>query len=160
MLNYDRNIITKSTEETERLGEEFAQKILSKQGSSLIKNAIIVCLYGDLGAGKTTFTKGFAKGLGIKSRIISPTFILVRSHKIPKSMTYPPSALSNFYHIDLYRLKDKKDVEGLGMRELLEEKDSIVLIEWPEAAEDFLPKERLNVILEHSGEEERRINFF
>lgn len=102
--------ITKSDDETKKLGEVFAKEL---------RPGDIVFLYGNLGFGKTTFVKGVALGLGIKTRIISPTFTIVRQHK-------------NLYHIDLYRIETEKQLDDLGLHEIIEEKNSIKLIEWPE----------------------------
>jgi len=110
--------ITKSDEETQELGRKIAQSI---------KPGIVVCLYGDLGSGKTTFSKGFAKGLSIKKRIISPTFTIVRTYRIrnhesPVSTSEAGRAgIMNFYHIDLYRVKDEKELVGLGLEEIFED---------------------------------------
>ncbi len=109
-----KTFITQSDIETQRVAFNLAQKY---------RNGVIA-LVGELGAGKTTFTQGFARGLGIKDKIISPTFVLIRQH-------------GNFYHIDLYRLNDFKD---LGLEEILSNKNNIVLIEWAEKIKDLLPK--------------------
>ncbi len=102
--------ITNSDHETKKLGEAFAQAL---------KPGDVVFIYGDLGFGKTTFVKGVAKGLGIKTRIISPTFPIIRKHK-------------NLYHIDLYRIESERQLDDLGLQEIIEDKCSIKLIEWPE----------------------------
>lgn len=115
-----RTVISKSPQETSELGKKLAGK------------AKIICLYGDLGSGKTTFVQGFAKGLGIVSRLLSPTFIIVRRYEIPKSGLF-------FYHIDLYRIQRKEDIEGLGLGEILRDPSAIIIIEWAEKLKDFLP---------------------
>src|SRR5258708_7060996 len=96
-----REIITRDSEETKKLGEKFAKEILSEQKVCL--SPMILALYGNLGGGKTTFVQGLAKGLGIKKRIISPTFVIIRSYE------------SYFYHADLYRLRGEEDIEGTGL---------------------------------------------
>lgn len=134
-------IITKSKEETMLLGKNF--------GESLGKGDILV-LFGDLGSGKTTFIQGLAKGLGTKKRIISPTFIIVRHYKIdgPKY----------FYHIDLYRTFSKNDLLGLGLDEILQDKDSIAAIEWGEKLHELMPKKRIEIYFESLSENERKIS--
>lgn len=117
-------VLTNNFEETQNLGEEFAQKI--QPGDALL-------LFGNLGTGKTTFLQGLAKGLGIQRRIISPTFIIVRKYSIDKQ-------IKHFYHIDLYRTHTEDDLKGLGIPEILEEKDAIVAIEWPEKLYTLTPK--------------------
>ncbi len=103
-----------------------------KIGSSLIGGEIIA-LSGNLGAGKTTFVQGLAVGLGIKSKIVSPTFILMRSYKAAKL---------NLYHVDLYRLEGdvKKEVTNLGLNDTWGRKENIVVIEWAEKINNMLPK--------------------
>ena len=131
--------ITKSFLETENLGEKF---------SSFVKNGDLICLYGELGSGKTTFVRGLAKGLKVKSRIISPTFTIIRRHKLDDNY---------FYHVDFYRVNDEKDIGSLGLNEILEDKDSIKVLEWPEKIKDLLPQERIDIWFEYIDEKRRRI---
>lgn len=100
--------------------------------------ARVVCLYGELGSGKTTFSGGFAKVFGITTRLLSPTFIIVRRYSVPKQIGF-------LYHIDLYRIEGEKDLSGLGIQEILADPDSIVLIEWAEKLGEVLPKHRVDV---------------
>lgn len=135
-----RKYITGSEGETRRLAKKIAKKI--KHG--------VVALTGELGAGKTTFVQGFAQGLGIKEKIISPTFVLIRQHPIPKTS-------SLLYHIDLYRLEDAKDFRHLGLEEILSNPNNLVLIEWAEKAEKYLPKNTIWISFERIDENQRRI---
>ncbi|HEX7041758.1 MAG TPA: tRNA (adenosine(37)-N6)-threonylcarbamoyltransferase complex ATPase subunit type 1 TsaE, partial [Patescibacteria group bacterium] len=123
--------VTKNFEETQKLGEEFAKSLMPRD---------VICLYGDLGAGKTTFMQGLAKGFGIKHRIISPTFIIVR-----KYLNDDGSEIKSLYHIDLYRTETEDDLKGLGIPEILEEKDGIVAIEWPEKMMSLMPGKRWDI---------------
>lgn len=111
-------------------GSEKNTQQFAKTFAKNLKNHI-VALTGELGAGKTTFTKGFAKGLGIKDKIISPTFVLHRIHKIPNSTEV-------FHHIDLYRLEES--FNDLGLAGLFKDPNSIILIEWAEKIKHLLPK--------------------
>ncbi len=129
---------TRSKEETQKLGEELAVQI---------KNGGIVCLYGDLGAGKTTLTQGIAKGLGVGQNIISPTFILMRRYELRENF---------LYHVDLYRLNDLEEVKGLGIEEIMDDPKNVVIIEWPEKIESLLPKHS-KVKLKTVSEGEREI---
>lgn len=140
---------TKSTRETQKFGQEFAKKIAG--GGSLPAGGQVVCLYGDLGAGKTTLVQGIAKGLGIKKRIISPTFVLIRRYQIPDTRY--------LYHIDLYRLQSIQEAKNIGIEELLAEPTNILLIEWPEKIESALPQKRWEIRLESIGETEREITY-
>lgn len=139
--------ITNSFEETQAFGSKFITKL---------EPGDVVCLYGNLGAGKTTFTQGMAKGLGITKRIISPTFIIVRSYEI-SNIKFQISNFKWLYHVDLYRLNDENSVEGTGLLEILEKKDSLVIIEWPEKMGSLLPKKRWDVHLENVGGDTRKI---
>lgn len=114
------------------------------------KHPHILCLYGELGSGKTTFTQGFAKGLGLSSRLLSPTFIIVRRYLLPATQSF-------FYHVDLYRTKSEQDIKGLGLTEILSDPSAIVLIEWAERLGTFLPKNRTDVAFEVVNENERTI---
>jgi tRNA threonylcarbamoyladenosine biosynthesis protein TsaE len=138
-------IVTKSARETQKLGE--------KIGNSL-KSGSLICLYGDLGSGKTTFMQGLAKGFGVKKRVLSPTFIIMRQY--PLTIHHLPSII-NLYHIDLYRIKDEKDVESLGLQEIWSDPKNVVAIEWPEKIEKVLPEKRVNIYFEYLGEDERKI---
>lgn len=126
--------------------QEIAQKIAKEfQGSGGI-----IALYGDLGAGKTTFVQGFAKALGILDKIISPTFVYIRQHPIPEKNRW-------FYHIDLYRLEDPND-QSLGLKDLLKDSSNIIVIEWPEKLGKNLPKDVTKIYLETLDENTRLIN--
>lgn len=132
--------VTHSRDETKELGRKLAKKLASGG---------VLCLYGDLGAGKTTLVQGLAAGLGVKDRIISPTFILVRRYSIP--------AGKFFYHVDLYRLNSPEELAGIGLSELWSEPGNVVAIEWPAKAAATLPKKRTEVYLETVGENERKV---
>lgn len=117
---------TKTAAQTRVFGYALAEKV---------KNGGVICLYGPLGAGKTTLVQGLARGLGIKRRITSPTFIIVRKY-------------GRFWHVDLYRLNSPEEIEALGLREILADKENIVAIEWPEKIDKILPKGAIKVYLD------------
>lgn len=128
-------------------------KQLAKKLSRDIKNNIIA-LTGELGAGKTIFSQGFAKGFGIKEKIISPTFVLIRQHQIPASPASrlgEPDTKKVLYHIDLYRLEDIKDLKELGLEEILSDPKNIVLIEWAEKISDSLPDKVTYINIQKDG---------
>ena len=134
------SVITSNPEQTWRIGE-----LLGTQ----LGPGDLVCLYGDLGAGKTSLSYGIALGLGVKEQYItSPTFTFVNEYKgrVP------------FHHIDLYRLKDLEELENIGFEEYLGS-GSVTVIEWAERAEDELPGERLSVYLTYVDENSREIGF-
>ena len=144
-----------SSVETKQLGEEFARSLLKK--TALQKIAAIVALHGDLGAGKTTFTQGFARGLGINRRLISPTFVIMRRYAIPTAKG-KTTRFKNLYHIDAYRLKNPDGLETLGLKVIFSDPTAIILIEWPENIKKILPAKTIKIEFEHSRKEnERRI---
>jgi tRNA threonylcarbamoyladenosine biosynthesis protein TsaE len=106
----------------------------------------VLCLWGDLGAGKTQFAKGFGAGLGITDTINSPTFVLMAEYRgrLP------------LFHLDLYRLDDARDALAGG---LLDEREGtgVTLIEWPDRMRDLLPNARLDISIEGVGDEPRTI---
>jgi tRNA threonylcarbamoyladenosine biosynthesis protein TsaE len=111
---------------------------LGNQIAENFKPGDIVLLYGDLGAGKTTMTKGIARYFGIGD-IVSPTFTLMQ--------TYPEQ---NFVHIDTYRLEDEEDLVEIGAEDYLGEKNTICIIEWPEKIEGLLKnKKTVKITIEH-----------
>lgn len=134
------NIInTQNLKETQDFASNLAKNL---------KGGDILCLYGNLGSGKTSFVQGLAKGLGIEGRIISPTFIIARQYEMGDL---------NFYHIDLYRTQSMHDLLSIGMDEILENKNNIVAIEWSEKLLDLLPKKRIDLKFEYIGKEKRKI---
>lgn len=133
-MDFNNPIITDSPQETARIGQEFGNYIKEE-------GICTVCLYGQLGSGKTTFVQGVAKAFGIVSRLLSPTFIIVRRYNIPQSVGF-------LYHIDLYRIANEKDLIGLGLQEMLRVKNSIIFIEWAEKMGNLLPQPRIDVYFE------------
>ena len=134
---------TNSPKETKKVAEKLA-KILTA-GSA-------VALFGDLGAGKTVFAQGLAKGLGIKRKVISPTFVFMRSY--PFLLHKKPLT---FYHIDLYRGQDSGDFRNLGLEEIFSD-EGIVVLEWAEKIRDVLPKRRIDVTISVTGDKTRKIS--
>lgn len=144
------SVITRNEKETESLGKKFAKKLLPGD---------VVFLYGDLGFGKTTFVKGIAQGMEIKSKIISPTFPIIRQHGIKNSFGNTQDGrelrIMNLYHVDLYRIEEKDQLKGLGLHEILRDESSIKLIEWPEKLE---LTSQWNVMIELNTDNTRTFN--
>ena len=121
--------ITNSEAETNKLAAEFAKQV--KPGST-------IAMTGKLGAGKTTFTKGLARGMGIDKRILSPTFVIMREYELPSHKGF-------FYHLDLYRIKSVKDIKAIDLKELIKEGKNIVVIEWAEKIIKLLPEDAIKI---------------
>lgn len=128
--------VTKSAKETQDLGELLGHTILSQEEGSAFPG--VLCLWGELGSGKTTFVQGFARGVGITRRLLSPTFIIVRRYDISKKSMM-------LYHLDLYRMNGEKDVEGLGFEEMIADPNAIIVIEWPERLGSHMPTKRIDI---------------
>lgn len=126
--------------------------------------AAVFALQGELGAGKTTFTQGFLKGLGSKKRVTSPTFVLMRRHRIGGAgarragiaRSTSRAAFKNVFHIDAYRLKRPEHLAALDLAVILNEPDNIILIEWPEQAKKFLPKHTVWIKFKYGKKENER----
>jgi tRNA threonylcarbamoyladenosine biosynthesis protein TsaE len=130
-----------SLKDTQKIAEDLARNFKNNGG--------VVALTGDLGAGKTTFVQFFAKALGIRDKIISPTFVLIRQHQISNQRW--------LYHIDLYRLDHQADIKSLGIEELADDKN-IVLIEWAEKLKEINFSKNITFVkLEKTGENTRSI---
>ncbi len=136
------NYTSKSAEET--------QKIAGKIAAKFKENGGIIALTGQLAAGKTTFTQGFAKALGIKDKIISPTFVLMRQHPVPGTKQW-------LFHIDLYRLSENPNIKELGLDEMFNNPNAIILIEWAEKIANQLPEGITKITFEKTGETKRKI---
>jgi tRNA threonylcarbamoyladenosine biosynthesis protein TsaE len=141
--------ISENTKDTENIASIFLEKIAK---NILEKHATVVFLSGELGAGKTTFTKSFAKVLGIKEKLNSPTFVIMKKYKIPlyKKNKEKNISFKNFFHIDAYRLKNEKDLLHLGWQEILEEKENLIFIEWGEIVFKIIPKKHYKIKIEHT----------
>jgi tRNA threonylcarbamoyladenosine biosynthesis protein TsaE len=135
-----QEFLTHSAEETIALGQTLASQLAPPK---------LVLLRGDLGAGKTTLVKGIAEGLRAASQeeVTSPTFTLIHEYR---------SAQVNIYHIDLYRVDTERQLETLGIDDLLGP-SSLLLIEWGEKFERFLKERDVEIAFAHAGENDRRI---
>jgi tRNA threonylcarbamoyladenosine biosynthesis protein TsaE len=139
-----------SSEETKRFGKEIAGSLLGDKRHKA-KTATVIALRGDLGAGKTTFTQGFFRGLGIRRSPISPTFVLMRRYAMRRA------DFSNVYHIDAYRLSGAAATDALDMDAVLKDPRNIVLVEWPEKIEDILPRDAMRLDFTYGKKENERI---
>jgi len=145
-------IITTSGRQTKQVGREFARSVL-RELKSPEKHATVVALSGPLGGGKTTFAQGFAEGLGVKEKVKSPTFILMRSFALRSKK------FTHFYHLDCYRLTSAREARSIGLPEVLSDHKNLVLIEWADNIQSALPRRRIHITFSHRHETERNITF-
>lgn len=139
-------VFTENARQTYELGQKFTDY--------LIKNSLsVLALTGDLGAGKTVFISGLAVGLGIKGRILSPTFILMREYPVERK-DFP---FRRLYHVDLYRINSEKDIDVIGLREILADPTNLVVIEWAEKMSEDLPEKRVEIKFEYVSPNKRKI---
>ena len=148
-----KELISKSPEDTINFALDFAQRL---------KGGEILALEGDLGSGKTTFTKGLAEGLGISDIINSPTFVLLKEYQISDS---PPSGkfirLSGsliFVHVDAYRVESIEDIKSVGIEDYLNRDDVVLVIEWADKIQEILPKNIINIKFKTVDEKTRKIS--
>ncbi len=138
---------THSLEETRRIGARCAREII-KEGSP--KKSLVLALRGNLGSGKTSFAQAFLKKLGVRQRITSPTFVLLKKYTLVKPYRYA-------FHIDCYRIQSKKEFKELGLQEIFKESKNVAVIEWPERIKKILPKHTIWLTFAHGGKENERI---
>ncbi|OGH71236.1 MAG: tRNA (adenosine(37)-N6)-threonylcarbamoyltransferase complex ATPase subunit type 1 TsaE [Candidatus Magasanikbacteria bacterium RIFCSPLOWO2_01_FULL_43_20b] len=131
-----------------RISSEQQMIGFGKKIAAELKGGDVVLLYGELGAGKTTLTKGIAARLGIKKNIVSPTFTLMQVYKI-SNIKYQ---ISNLVHIDTYRLKDEKQLYEIGAEDYIGDSETVCVIEWPEKLGGLLEGKRVKkVFIEVEG---------
>ncbi len=133
-----------SAQETFEFGQTLGKKCVSAE---------LFTLSGDLGAGKTTLTQGIASGLGYKGVVNSPTFNILKQYKLNS-----PN-ISYLYHIDAYRLKSEADLIDLGIEEILENEDAVVVIEWPEKIKDILPRIYTEISIKSIDDNSRMLTY-
>ena len=131
-------VFSRSPEQTRRVGMRLG---------GLVQLGDIICLQGDLGAGKTTLVQGLAQGWGSLDPVSSPTFIIVNTYRRPDN--------SQLYHMDAYRLESAPEAAELDLDEMLSR--GSLLVEWPELIKEILPRERMWISLEYVAEEHRRM---
>lgn len=137
-------LISNSEQETLEIARKFME--------DLQKGTNVLCLFGDLGSGKTVFVKGLAQTLSIDSyRVKSPTFTFIREYSHPKG---------KICHADLYRLNGPDDVLFDQIDELVKDENNLIIIEWAEKMGDRLPKKRTDICFEYINKDSRKITIF
>lgn len=138
-------IETKSAKETRQVAAMLAREAIRTK----TKGALVIALSGELGAGKTTFVQGFATALGIKEKLASPTFVIMK--------IYALAGKKDLVHIDCYRLHAPKDLLSLGVREMFRDPHALVLIEWPEHVKKILPRNHIHISFMHADHPSHRL---
>ncbi len=121
---------------------------LGKRLGEIVKSKTVIAFLGGLGAGKTCFTNGLAKGLGFAGGVTSPTFALINEYL---------GGRFKIYHFDMYRISDEDELYSIGFFDFLEE-DAVLVIEWSENISSSLPDDTIYVSIEGSGDEQRKIS--
>lgn len=157
-----KEFITNNYQETQKLGELLAMELCGGE---------IICLDGDLGAGKTTFTQGLLKGLKVRGPYTSPTFLIMKEYRLEDKNL--KSQISNLYHFDVYRVGED-DILNLGWKEIVADDKNVVIVEWSERIKNILPKNSVRIKFEwldpprvdeqssprvEAGENQRKITF-
>ncbi len=176
-------VISSSPLQTKSIAKALAKTLLESQQK---KGATVVALAGELGSGKTMFTQGFAKGLGVRGHVLSPTFLIIKEYEISsldsrrggrnttqsydgsphrmigaKSETNTKYKIQNtkyFYHIDCYRLGNPaKELLRLGFKKIIADPHAIVVVEWADRIKSIIPKDTLWLTFSHGGQNQRTI---
>ena len=140
-MSMERKIISRSEAETEAFAASLAREL---------PRGTVIALDGDLGAGKTVFSRGFARGLGITEPVSSPTYTIVQEYPLPEGR-------GMLYHLDLYRISNSASALAFGVDEFLNDPESVALVEWPERIADILPPGMTVVRIRHLSDSEREI---
>lgn len=144
-------VLSKNIKDTAKIARLFLEEIKGKNTEN--REALVISLSGDLGAGKTAFTQAVAKQLGIKNRLNSPTFVIMKNYKLRNTK------FKKLFHLDAYRLKNEQELLGLGWAEIIQNKEHLVFIEWPENVLKAIPKSAKKIHISHTKEGYRNFKF-
>jgi len=140
-------ITTKNARETQKIAELLAKELIPHTN-----RATVIALQGNLGSGKTTFTQGFARSLGIRENVLSPTFVLMKWYRLRKQNVF-----KHLVHIDCYRITSARELLHVGLRDIFRDQDAIILIEWADRIRERIPKDALWVTFRHGRNFNQRI---
>lgn len=136
-----QNVVVKNLKGTQKLAKKFAKQLIKGD---------VVLLTGDLGAGKTTFTKSLFKALGVKDEVTSPTFTLLREYKTKKF---------DLFHFDMYRIEDENEALEFGVLDYFNNENGICVIEWHEKIKNLIPKKHILVTIKKISDTSREFEF-
>ena len=136
-------INVKNLQETQKIAQQFALRL---------KGGEVIGLMGELGAGKTVFVQALAKALGVKEKVNSPTFVLM---KIYPALNH--SSILNFVHVDAYRLKDSNELKNIGLLDYLGRPDTVTVVEWADRVKEILPQGSMTVTISAGATDEARV---
>jgi tRNA threonylcarbamoyladenosine biosynthesis protein TsaE len=137
-----KTLFSRSAAETRKFGRTLAQELKGRE---------VIALFGELGSGKTQFTKGLARALGVTRPVTSPTFTILKNYRFKKNRKF--FLLS---HFDFYRIRSSAELEGIGLFEVLAQKHNITVIEWPEKISLILPKGCIKIYFLYGKKENER----
>lgn len=129
-----------SAAETKKIAKLFAEELQKNKPG---KKAFVIAFKGDLGAGKTTFIQGLLRELGVKKKIVSPTFTLLRSYSIKLD------GFKKVHHFDCYRITEAEEMKELKFKDMLNDPQAIIFVEWPERVAKLLPREKVTIALDY-----------
>lgn len=133
-----QTFVTNTPEETMALGARLVEALSREEG--VRGTSTIVALSGELGAGKTVFTKGMAQALGVEAQVTSPTFVLQKIYRLPDGAPW-----KHLIHIDAYRLEGEKEFEGIGWNDIATDPGNLIVVEWPEQTGGAIPERAIEV---------------
>ncbi len=141
-----------SLEEMQDLARWFVEEYLATLPSKTA--ATVVGLYGELGSGKTSFTQGLARALGVEETVVSPTFVIEKIYELKN--TKLADSIRYLIHIDAYRLEKSQELLHLGWADIIANPENLILVEWPERVADIMP-EHIQLKFAHVSEEVREV---
>ncbi len=144
--------VVRSLAELEQEARSVARSLRSRADS-----ATLVTLSGELGAGKTAFTKAVAQELGVEEVVNSPTFVIAKVYALPREVA--KGGFARLIHLDAYRLESGKQLEPLHFSDMLADPNNLILLEWPEQVADTLPRPTLHIAIVTEADDARRISY-
>lgn len=152
-------LTTYHSKETRLIAQLFLRTLLSGyylyQGSKKRTTALVVSLEGELGSGKTEFMKGIGESIKKKKEVSSPTFLIMKKYLLGSNK----KLFKNIWHLDCYRLNNFKELENLGFKDLLKEKENLIFIEWGDKIKKYLPKNHLTIKFKIKNDNQRILFF-